>query len=91
MPVRHLVTAILLCLTTGCTSMQHSTRSMWAAMRPVSSPSAGDHTGDPWVKEAGGIARGERPVEKVNDPLKLRNVFMSEQARDIERNLGVGD
>ncbi|MCA9079041.1 MAG: hypothetical protein KDA58_00720 [Planctomycetaceae bacterium] len=89
--VRPFLVATILCLSVGCTSLQHGTQSMWSALRPTSTPGPGDKKGDPWVQSAGSMARTELPREEVNDPLKLRNVFMSETARDIERNLGVGD
>ena len=41
-----------------------------------------------WVQAAGGEARHGQRRELSNDPLNLREVFMSEKARDIERNLG---
>ena len=41
-----------------------------------------------WVGEAGREARAGMQRESSTDPLGLRNVFMSEKARDIERNLG---
>ncbi len=50
-----------------------------------------DAESDPWIEDAGTVARSEHSAEAVNDPLKLRDVFMSNKARDIERNLGVGD
>jgi len=46
---------------------------------------------DPWIKDAGDIARTEHPSEEIHDPLGLRNFFTSEKAREIERNVGVGD
>lgn len=49
-----------------------------------------DQGSDPWINEMGSVTREEHGVQEVYDPLKLRNVFMSEKARDIERNLGFG-
>lgn len=46
---------------------------------------------DPWVQDVGQITRKEYANEKIVDPLKLRDFFVSEKAQDIERNLGVGD
>ena len=46
---------------------------------------------DPWVREAGSFARATHPSERVDDPLGLRKYFTSEKAREIERNVGVGD
>ena len=51
----------------------------------------GDDAGDPWIHDAGTIARSEHTAEEVNDPLGLREIFMSRRARSIERNLGVGE
>ncbi|SFI00572.1 hypothetical protein [Planctomicrobium piriforme] len=48
-------------------------------------------TEDPWVQSAGDIARTEHPAEEVRDPLGLRKYLTSEKAREIERNVGVGD
>ncbi|WP_437193094.1 hypothetical protein [Planctomicrobium sp. SH527] len=46
---------------------------------------------EPWVRSAGDIARTEHSYEEVQDPLKLRKYFTSDKAREIERNVGVGD
>jgi hypothetical protein len=61
------------------------------ALRPVSDDGwdPASETGDPWVQQAAAEGRGNRPVEKTVDPLGLRKVFMSEKARDIERNMGI--
>lgn len=51
-----------------------------------------DPTGKPsdrWITEAGVEARAGQRRETSNDPLNLRSIFMSEKARDIERNCGV--
>lgn len=50
-----------------------------------------DEPSDPWINDAGNVARTEHPSEEINDPLNLRQYFMSQRARDIERNLGVGE
>ncbi|MEW4487126.1 hypothetical protein AB1L42_03545 [Thalassoglobus sp. JC818] len=50
-----------------------------------------EQTVDPWVQDAGTIARAEHQPEPIHDPLKIRDFFVSSKARDIERNLGVGD
>ncbi|MCA9075711.1 MAG: hypothetical protein KDA93_11805 [Planctomycetaceae bacterium] len=77
----------------GCAAM--NTMKM-AASETVSSfrPTTGDYhdptddSSDPWVQEVGVEARGHQTKEQANDPLGLRNVFMSQKARDIESNLG---
>jgi len=50
-----------------------------------------DQSSDPWVEDVGTVARQEHNIQKIVDPLKLRNVLMSSKARSIERNLGIGD
>jgi len=59
-----------------------------------SSPSKNSQSSDSKEKEedaswdqVGRQARGDRPVEKENDP--LRNIFVSPKAQEIERSLGV--
>ena len=47
-----------------------------------------DIPSEPWKQAVGTEGRGGAPLEKSSDPLNLRNVFMSQKARDIERNLG---
>lgn len=46
---------------------------------------------DPWSGDVGQVARTEHPAEPIHDPLGMRNFFTSEKARQIERNVGVGD
>lgn len=41
-----------------------------------------------WTKAAGSEGRAGTQLEKANDPLNLRDLFMSQKAQDIERNLG---
>ena len=48
----------------------------------------GTESEDPWTTQAGAEGRAGRPVEKEADPLGLRNLLMSEKAREIERNCG---
>lgn len=85
-----LASALLMLGTLGC-------QSLWGTHRTAANgPGA---TGgrenpalkDPWVHQAGNIARNEHTPEEVQDPLGLRNYFTSEKARSIERNVGVGD
>lgn len=44
---------------------------------------------DPWTTQAGSEGRAGRPVEREADPLNLKQIFMSEKAREIERNCGI--
>ena len=89
MPPQKTLVLVLL-LSVGCT-LHNGTGKFWNAMRFRDDDHPGDSKGDPWVQSAGEFTRKEHTPEKVHDPLKLRNIFMSEQARSIERNLGVGD
>lgn len=50
-----------------------------------------NQSSDPWIEEVGIVAREEHNPQKILDPLKLRNVFVSSKARDIESNLGIGE
>jgi len=77
---------LLMTLSVGCQSMWGS-RSMARNTGGRENPKVDD----PWIREAGDIARSEHPPEEINDPLGLRKYFTSEKAREIERNVGVGD
>ena len=68
--------AVLLLLATGCSFGNRN------YLDPTSQKS------EKWIGEAGSEARRGMTIEKENDPLGLRNVLMSQKARDIERNLG---
>ncbi len=46
-------------------------------------------TSDPWARAAAEEGRRGFARETVNDPLNLRQYFMSEKARSIERNVGI--
>lgn len=50
-----------------------------------------NQSSDPWIEDVGTVAREEHNPQKILDPLKLRNIFVSSKARDIESNLGIGD
>jgi hypothetical protein len=76
---------LLLGTTSGC-------QTMWSPKLAKSfSATDGRHkpSTDPWITEAGTVARTEHPTDKVDDPLGLRKIFVSEKAREIERNCGV--
>ncbi len=47
-----------------------------------------EESSDPWVQEVGSQARGHHAKEKDSDPQWMRNLLMSQKARDIESNLG---
>ncbi len=76
------VLASLFC--SGCQSMMRS-----KAVRSAQADRPSKE--EPWVRSAGDLARTEHDYEEVHDPLGLRKIFTSEKAREIERNVGVGD
>jgi hypothetical protein len=84
-----LASALLMLGTAGC-------QSLWGSHRMADSGLRATHgreepaLKDPWVNEAGNIARKEHTPEEIHDPLGLRNYFTSEKARSIERNVGIG-
>jgi hypothetical protein len=85
-----LIAVSLLSLTcVGCQTMWGNSWSEGSALRSGGRENPADS--DPWVKEAGTYARTEHPPEEVHDPLNLRKYLSSEKARQIERNVGVGD
>lgn len=71
----------------GCTQADQ-----WTISKMLSNPGYDDgderKTAD-WVENAGSEARQGRMVEKQLDPLGLREIFMSDKARSIEKNLGI--
>jgi hypothetical protein len=78
----------VLLVSAGCTFASRTVE----ALRPTSFDAwdpGSEESSDPWVQQAGAEARGHRPVEKEFDPLGLKKVFMSDKARDIERNMGI--
>lgn len=90
MRLKQISACLLLTTSLGCQSMWGSNR--WANSGPRATHGRDDPAiDDPWVADAGNIARTEHPPEEVRDPLGLRNIFTSEKAREIERNVGVGD
>lgn len=65
--------------------------SLWSINRFLANTGYDDGTDDSeaWVEDAASEGRSGRAVEKQADPLGLRNVFMSDKARAIERNVGI--
>lgn len=89
----YLAVLLFVMLGTGCQSFPFS-RGLAQTFQFRESQSArenpADQSSDPWIQDMGKITHEEHATQEVNDPLKLRNVFMSDKARDIERNLGIG-
>jgi hypothetical protein len=48
-----------------------------------------DDSSDPWIAAAADEGRVEFRKEKESDPLGLKKYWMSQKARDIERNMGI--
>lgn len=85
------VLGLLVSSSAGCAALQSAGDSVRQTVT-MFRPSNGDYW-DPaeeedegWVVEAGKEARGDRALEKINDP--IREWTMSPKARSIERNLG---
>ena len=77
-------------LTAGCASW--TDQASWNFKRAISNPGYVDTTemdDETWIKEAADTGRKGRTVEVENDPFNLRDIFMSEKARSIERNVGI--
>lgn len=81
-----LVASGILCQA-GCAhwnSMQQSVRSGFQGI--AKNAWVEEEEEEDWIKQAGIEARGDRPVEKQNDPLDF---LKSSKTRSIERNLGI--
>ena len=88
-----LLLAMVLSALPGCaamTTMKSAASDRMAFFRPGTSDYHDPTTdsSDPWVQEVGDTARGHQAKEKDSDPPWLRNILMSQKARDIESNLG---
>ena len=89
---RCLMLAALTLATAGLAVGCSMTDAKWNLKRAVATPGYDDTTEMPdedWVKDVGATGRAGRSVEQSNDPLNLRELFMSEKARSIERNVGI--
>lgn len=92
-PALTLLLAAGLLAHSGCVfvdGMRDGGRKMVSAFK-LQEDDAGARTNDPWVHQAGVEARGDRPREKAVDPAWLRKLTMSEEHRDIERQLGIDE
>ena len=70
----------------GCNAMRESSRQMVDVFKPSDYAEWSD---DPWVRQAGVEARGNRPRESTGEPPWLYNTLTSQRARDIDRNMGI--
>lgn len=80
------MTLVLIGTVSGC-----SASSQWTMAKLWSNPGYSDGTAEveEWVEDAGAEGRAGRPVETELDPLGLKQIFRSEKALSIERNLGI--
>jgi hypothetical protein len=80
------VVATVLALPSGCSTM----RGRLARMLPDSQGyDDGTDSSDPWIAEGASEGRAEFTKEKEADPFGIKPLFMSQKARDIEKNLGI--
>ena len=78
----------------GCTTMMDSARNMghqtkqFLSIKPGGYRDATEEEVDDWTEDVGREGRGNQPMEKDPDTW-WRDLFMSEKARSIERNVGI--
>jgi hypothetical protein len=80
----------------GCAvfqTMRDGTRQVVKDFTPESLDEANpaDDPGDPWISAAASEGRQEQKSESANDPLHLRQYFLSNKARAIENNVGIAE
>jgi len=80
----------------GCAvfqTMREGTRQLVKDFTPESldEENPADDPGDPWIAAAAGEGRQDQKAEKSNDPLHLRQYFLSNKARSIENNVGIAE
>lgn len=81
-----LLATTLLLAESGCTTTRRRLARMLPDQRGYDD---GTDSSDPWIAEAGGEGRAEFAKEKEADPFGWKPLFMSQKARDIEKNLGI--
>ncbi len=90
------ILGVCVALLPGCSVMQtmsQGTKSLVKDLKPESfdEEHAPDNPGDPWIAAAASEGRFDHKPEVANDPLRLRQYFMSNKARAIENNLGISE
>lgn len=85
-PLSLILLAAALSTSLGCTLAQ---KAGMASVTPNGVGHDGTESSDPWVMEAAAEGRRDFHGESARDPLGLRPYFMSQKARDIERNVGI--
>ncbi len=88
------VACLLALFAEGCTvfqTMRDGTRQIVKDLTPESLDEANpaDDPGDPWISAAASEGRFDQRTEVANDPLHLRQYFISPKARSIENNVGI--
>lgn len=90
------VLGICVMLSQGCTvvqTMREGTRQIVKDFTPESldEENPADDPGDPWIAAAAREGREDLKPETANDPLHMRQIFMSNRARAIENNVGIAE
>ncbi len=90
------VACLGLILSQGCTiaqTMRDGTKQLAKDFTPQSwdEDNPADDPGDPWIAEAASEGRADQKAEHSNDPLHLRQYFLSNKARAIENNVGIAE
>jgi hypothetical protein len=98
MPCLRLLGVLGLCLAVlpGCTvfqTMQQGTKSLVKDFTPESldEDHGPDDPGDPWISAAASEGRQDQKSQMAQDPLRLRQYFLSNKARSIENNVGISE
>jgi hypothetical protein len=80
----------------GCSvvqTVQQGTKQLVKDFTPESLDEANpaDDPGDPWIAAASREGRRDQKAETANDPLHLRQYFLSNKARAIENDVGIAE
>jgi hypothetical protein len=80
----------------GCSvvqTVQQGTRQLVKDFTPESLDEANpaDDPGDPWIAAAASEGRKDQKAETANDPLHMRQYFLSNKARAIENDVGIAE
>ena len=77
-------------LQSGC-QMGHLGNGRFARLMPTTGgyDDGTDDSSDPWIAAAADEGRVDHERQREPDPLGLKGFFMSQKARDIERNVGI--
>ena len=73
----------------GCNAMRENSRQLVDVFKPSDYADWTDDVSDPWIQRAGVEARGNRPLDSIDEPHWFHNMLTTPKARDIERNMGI--